>query len=292
MHMKYNALCLATLGLLLVVPESAEAGTVGYFVSYSPSSCIAPTDAIVQAGHTPVALAHIDAASLAPLDALILISCTGTTPANAALDSAVAAGMGLVVDTSDYLATTHPYLPGAPTLTTTFGCATDYDLPPASPIASGPAGSLDNASFDFPDGGLCGPTGYLSGPAPSGATPFLQQAYDGKAVALGYSYSSGRVAFSMSSFSRDGVQGMSWFAAGRSYLANALAWTLESGSGPATTCASEGYTGTKLTWCKNICEMNYSGATLDMWIHRWISRYRDLPYCVGEEEPELPPQET
>ena len=61
---------------------------------------------------------------------------------------------------------------------------------------------------------------------------------------------------------------------------------------PTTTCASEGYTGTKLTWCKNICEMNYSGATLDMWIHRWIGRYRDLPYCVGEDEPELPPQET
>ena len=62
----------------------------------------------------------------------------------------------------------------------------------------------------------------------------------------------------------------------------------------ATTCASEGYTGTKLTWCKNICEMGYTGATLDMWIHRWINRYRDLPYCAqeggGEEEP--PPQEA
>ena len=85
---------------------------------------------------------------------------------------------------------------------------------------------------------------------------------------------------------------MSWFAAGRSYLANALAWTLESGSGPATTCASEGYTGTKLTWCKNICENGLTGATLDMWIHRWVNRYRDLPYCAveggGEEEP---PQE-
>ena len=63
---------------------------------------------------------------------------------------------------------------------------------------------------------------------------------------------------------------------------------------PAKTCASEGYTGTKLTWCKNICEMGYTGATLDIWIHRWINRYRDLPYCAqeggGEEEP--PPQET
>ena len=63
---------------------------------------------------------------------------------------------------------------------------------------------------------------------------------------------------------------------------------------PATTCASEGYTGTKLTWCKNICEMGYTGAQLDTWIHRWINRYRDLPYCAqeggGEEEP--PPQEA
>ena len=60
------------------------------------------------------------------------------------------------------------------------------------------------------------------------------------------------------------------------------------------TCASEGYTGTKLTWCKNICENGLTGAALDTWIHRWINRYRDLPYCAqeggGEEEP--PPQET
>ena len=62
---------------------------------------------------------------------------------------------------------------------------------------------------------------------------------------------------------------------------------------PDTTCASEGYTGTKLTWCKNICENGLTGATLDMWIHRWVNRYRDLPYCAveGGEEPPPPPQE-
>ena len=54
------------------------------------------------------------------------------------------------------------------------------------------------------------------------------------------------------------------------------------------TCASEGYTGTKLTWCKNICEKGYTGATLDMWIHRWVSRYRDLPYCAVEGGDESP----
>ena len=64
-------------------------------------------------------------------------------------------------------------------------------------------------------------------------------------------------------------------------------------SGPTTTCASEGYTGTKLTWCQNICEKGYTGATLDTWIHRWVNRYRDLPYC-GQEGggEEGPPQET
>ncbi len=69
-------------------------------------------------------------------------------------------------------------------------------------------------------------------------------------------------------------------------------WTLDITTEVTTTCASEGYTGTKLTWCQNICEKGYTGATLDTWIHRWINRYRDLPYCAqeggGEEEP---PQE-
>ena len=57
------------------------------------------------------------------------------------------------------------------------------------------------------------------------------------------------------------------------------------------TCASEGYTGTKLTWCKNICEKGYTGAQLDIWIHRWVSRYRDLPYCAVEQEEEQPQPE-
>jgi hypothetical protein len=50
--------------------------------------------------------------------------------------------------------------------------------------------------------------------------------------------------------------------------------------GPTTTCASEGYTATKLEWCKNICERGYTGSTLNMWIRRWVERYRQLPYCA------------
>lgn len=48
----------------------------------------------------------------------------------------------------------------------------------------------------------------------------------------------------------------------------------------STTCVNDGYTGTQLAWCQNICEMGYTGSTLDMWLRRWVDRYRNnLPYC-------------
>ena len=49
---------------------------------------------------------------------------------------------------------------------------------------------------------------------------------------------------------------------------------------PAATCASDGYKGAQLTWCQNICENGLTGKVLDTWIHRWVSRYRQLPYCA------------
>lgn len=52
---------------------------------------------------------------------------------------------------------------------------------------------------------------------------------------------------------------------------------------PAPTCNSEGFTGTKLTWCQNICEKGYTGSTLNMWLRRWIDRYRILPACAAPQ---------
>ena len=52
------------------------------------------------------------------------------------------------------------------------------------------------------------------------------------------------------------------------------------GPSASTSCASEGYSGQKLIWCKNICENSLTGRVLDTWIHRWISQYRKLPYCA------------
>ena len=46
-----------------------------------------------------------------------------------------------------------------------------------------------------------------------------------------------------------------------------------------STCANEGYTGIKLQWCQNVCENGHTGQLLDAWIHRWIDRFRQLPYC-------------
>ena len=57
-----------------------------------------------------------------------------------------------------------------------------------------------------------------------------------------------------------------------------------------TTCSNDGYKGTQLTWCRNICEKDYTGTQLKIWIRRWMDRYHDLPYCMREDE-ETPPQE-
>ena len=285
MKVQVQALCLAALGgvATLIAPGHSAAANVGYYIGNNPSYCVAPTDAITQAGHTPVAIAQLDPASLAPLAALVLVTC-GSIPADPDLDAAVAAGLALVVDSSDYNAATHPYLPGSPGFSTAFSCPTNINLAAGSPIASGPGGSLSDASFDF-GSGYCALTGVVVGSPSPGTTSFLETD-DGRVGAFGYTYGSGSVAFSMSSFSRSGVSGMSWWPAARTYLANALAWALAQ-SAPATTCASEGYTGLKLEWCQNICEKDYTGTQLKIWLRRWTDRYPTLPYCAAEPQPTL-----
>ena len=58
------------------------------------------------------------------------------------------------------------------------------------------------------------------------------------------------------------------------------AYSLSVAGGPVgSTCANEGYTGIKLQWCQNVCENGHTGQLLDAWIHRWIDRFRQLPYC-------------
>lgn len=73
---------------------------------------------------------------------------------------------------------------------------------------------------------------------------------------------------------------VAFLAACTSPPANALPLNGVSLTTQSVSCASEDYTGTKLLWCQKICESDLTGPTLDTWIHRWINRYRDLPYCL------------
>ena len=75
------------------------------------------------------------------------------------------------------------------------------------------------------------------------------------------------------------------YAGAKTFYINAMAWAL-GGVRPAQTCASEGYTGMKLDWCRNVCEKDYTGTQLKIWIRRWMDRYHDVPYCLAEPQPQ------
>ena len=188
-------------------------------------------------------------------------------------------------------------LPGGNTFGTTRVLARpvandNVDIAAGAPIATGPGGTLTNSSLDY----VSGPTYYNmvfffpSSALPAGAIPFLTTPDPTQVGSFGYTFGSGRVVYSDSQYTitlpggQGANQGTNWAAAGAAFLANSIAWAAN--GSPAVTCASEGYTGTQLTWCKNICENDLSDAVLETWIHRWINRYRDLPYCAMEQQPE------
>jgi hypothetical protein len=186
-------------------------------------------------------------------------------------------------------------LPGAPTYSPTAAAAypeaDDIELPAGSPIITGPGGTLTATSLDrIPagTGGLYNMTHYYPRSAlPTGATVLLTTGNNDHVGAFSWNVGSGRVIHTetQSSFVLPGSlleSATDAFVPGlRTYFANLLSW----GAGASTTCASEGYTGTKLEWCKNICERGYTGSTLAMWIRRWTERYRTLPYCALEPQP-------
>ena len=282
-------LVLAALGGLgmMAMPSIGHAGNVGYYTACYDGIGIPAS--ITAAGHTPVAVNTLDAGSLAPLDGLVIM-CDNYS-LNAAVNAAVANGMELFLEHRFVQANAGASLPGAPALVvntwTTTGntyCPLDANLAPGSPIATGPGGTLTNASLD--SNSACSPMGYAtSASLPSGSIPLLTTGNVSEVGAFSYTHGNGRVIYSISQY----MFGNYYWSGASTYLTNSIAWLLGGSSGPTTTCASSGYTGTKLTWCKNVCEKGYTGATLDMWIHRWIEKYRDLPYCMQEETPPPPP---
>jgi hypothetical protein len=294
--MKSNlaTLCLATLGgvTALLLPATGLAANIGTYGNCTGGS---KNTAITAAGHTPVAVATLDAASLAGLGGLIIESCeysfsSLSTLINPDVKAAVSNGMFLVIDDWGQEPGTSSALPGNPAITWQSVSGSEINLIAGMPYTTGPGGTLTNTSLD---GGTYSYHRFTTSPIPAGITRLLTTANPSETVAIAYLYGSGRVVYSampLDIYLPGGMFSGNVNAPGvQTYMTNILA---NNALATPTTCASEGYTGTKLTWCKNICENGLTGATLDIWIHRWINRYRKLPACAaeggGEEEP--PPQ--
>ena len=300
MKTRVATLILTTLGgaAALLAPNTSQAGNVGYYGQCYDGT---PAAQIIAAGHTPVALESApNAANLAGLSMLFAENCGSLTDPGVA--AAVNNGMTLVVH--DNSNGNWSYLPGSPLLTNAANPTDDdIDFQPGTPYLNGPGGTLDNTSLD--DGNSSNHEAVALASLPAGATVSATTANTSHVVTFSYAYGAGRVIFSTIPL-QCYLPGGNCFEEGgdllavslnmQKYATNLIACSLDANCAPppATTCASQGYTGTKLLWCKNICEKGYTGATLDTWIHRWINRYRDLPYCAqeggGEEEP--PPQEA
>jgi len=225
-----------------------------------------------------------DAAALTGLAALSVTNCSNggysATYTNnlAAIANAVNGGMRLIVH-DRYVSGAASILPGGAGLNAVrdFTDSANIDIPAGSPILSGPGGSLTNTSLD---NGTSSSHGFVTTASlPAGGLVIATTGDTTHGVTVAYGYGAGSVTYS--------TIPLDYYFAGSNpaafrdiYAPNIIGAALAGYGFVTTTCASEGYTGTKLEWCKNICERGYTGSTLNMWIRRWIDRYRILPYCA------------
>ena len=289
MNTRIAATALAVLGgaSSLLLPTTGHAGNVGYYGDDCYNT-MASTPAIISAaGHTPVAVATLDAASLAGLQGLFINGCTFAT--NAAVDAAVNNGMVLIWHDPNWGSQNSKSLPGGQTVPYTEVGGINVDFPAGSPVTTGPGGTVDNGSLDNGNSSTHGFVAVAS--LPAGSQVLANDGNAADAITFAYNTGAGKVAFST-------IPLTCYFAGGpcsgnqatlgmQAYAKNVIAWAMT--GGVTTTCASEGYTGTQLTWCQNICEKGYTGATLSMWIRRWLGRWHDLPYCAANPTPPPPP---
>ncbi len=281
MKMQFKAISLALLGGVasLLAPANAEAATVAYHGLCYPGT---PEAQIIAAGHTPMALAATpNAANLAGVSILWAEDCGTLTDPGVA--QAVSNGMTLIVHGRNY--NNASYLPGGANLVEVSN-SNNYavDFTAAAPFLNGPGGTLTNASLDNGSSSTHGSKTPES--LPAGSTVWATTDNPAHVVTFTYAYGAGKVIYStipLQCYLGSQCAGVTAVVPGMmTYATNLIACSLNSECTPppSTTCASEGYTGTKLEWCKNICERGYTGSTLAMWIRRWTDRYRTLPYCA------------
>lgn len=269
------ALLAATMGAAgLLLPAAAQAALVGHQTNCSYNS--GDTAAmILAAGHTPVAVATVDATSLSGLAAFVYEQCDSNYVSGAAVDAAVANGMVLV---------THPWsygysvsMPGgvSPVM---IADQTPMVLPLGSPALTGPGGALSTARsyVSYPQGFF-----QLNTLPPGSVIVATSDSYNDHVVAFAYDHGRGRVVASTVALNYFLLNGSGQFEADaahvRAYASNLVAWAV----GPAfTSCAAEGYIGSKLTLCRQVCEIDQTPTRLLSLIKLFKTAYREDPPCA------------
>ncbi|HSD17077.1 MAG TPA: hypothetical protein VLC71_07465 [Thermomonas sp.] len=293
MNKNLLASCLAAVGgIALFAPATAYAANVGHYELCQGEGASYLASAISSGGGTPVNITVPDAAQLAGVTTLLVTNCSNDgynsewTTNLAAITARVQSGMTLVF--YDRAVTgAEAQLPGGSAIVAlrNFDDDANIDLPTGSPLLVTNGGPATQTNLD--NGGSSS-HGYVTAASiPAGGAVLAHRTLANEAVIIRYPFGSGGVVYSTIPADYYIDQSTS------SGLPAAVLATVQASAGlvfgQTVSCASSGYTGTKLTWCQNICEKGYTGATLNIWIHRWINRYRDVPYCgLGEEE--QPPQ--
>ena len=267
--------------VLLAISGASHAGNVGYFGRCSSNS--SPVSSITAAGHTPLAVASMAAASLVGLDGLLILSCSFS--ANADVNSAVANGLQLIIHDWQPNGSTPPKLPGTPAVAVATANGGLMDLAAGSPIASGPVAPLTNASLD---GGTSSYHGYATlASLPAGSTPLtIIEGNPAAVVTFAYPYGTGRVVYGAmpldhylpgGAYDQANLCGSNPVCTGmRTYLTNLVAWAVPN----FISCADEGFTGSKLTLCRQVCEIDQTPTRLLSLIKLYKTTYREAPACA------------
>ena len=281
------------------MPSISHAGNVGHYYNCAGQGTTAMATAITASGNTPINVLVPDAATLAGLDVLWINrnyanngSCSATPDdewnANLPAITAAIQAHGLVLVMNDRVVS-EPGYNGATTALPNGGSGISFiveytsniDFPAGSPLLSGTGGALDNNSLD---GGNNSAHGYATAASlPAGSRILANNGTADHAVIFTYPFGTGTIMYStipLDFYLESDIPPAAFKSSYALNMVNYAASISDNEVSEPTTCASEGYKNTQLTWCKNICESTLTGKVLDSWIHRWIERYRQLPYCA------------
>lgn len=284
MKLHASTIVLAVLGGIAgLLPAQSMAATIGHYELCTGQGESYLADVITAAGDTPVTITVPDSTQLAGLNALLVTNCSNSgysaewTNNLAAIDARVQAGMSLIF--YDRRVTgANAQLPGGSGIVAVndFSDDANIDLPSSSPLLNTNGGPLTQTTLD---GGDSSSHGYVTAASiPTGGTLYAHRTAPTEAVIIRYPRSSGNVIYSTipADYYFSG-EGSSTFAAALTMLTETLVDLI---TDSFTTCAAEGFTGTKLTLCRQICEIPQSPSRLSALIKVYVTAFRQDPPCA------------